>query len=279
MRLLEEAASQIEGSGTPTEGIVFGETDLAEITLEDLTDVEEDELHDALEEWPELETLDDEVLLELVRTDKEPRGGMLSYHHSLARITLPSRRRAYVEFGDLTPLRVVAVAPPESTDRADMRVVQIAGPGMIDLPLECFGSDLFRIDALWTAAATREFIQTALTDHEADWMSQELIEAGAEARAEMTDALEQRLVDAAIDATEHKAALSELEAAPPWFMTLSEADISAVEHLPTSNDDEDPPLVHVFSEWRRPTPAIFTRRQEPWALQHICAAWFQGSFR
>jgi len=92
---LESMADEIETGGT-ADGELFV---LGKVTPFDIDD-DGDLLHDFFDDWQLRERVTLEVD-ELVSCYKEPRGGMFTYNYTLSAVTLPSRRRLYLEWGDM----------------------------------------------------------------------------------------------------------------------------------------------------------------------------------
>jgi hypothetical protein len=270
-RLLELTADEIETSGKPHgDFLVVADVDPRQVD-------EDDDAWELFDNWPYLEkstlAIDDVVVC-----SKEPRGGMLTYSYTLAGVTLPSGRRLYLEYGDVE-LNAVGLARSGAPDTADEHFIKLHGTGPVDIPYSIFpGGMLFAIDILWSKAAPRSFILDALTEWEADWMEQSLLDEAAEEINTLEQVLEETAAEHEIDDEQLEQQLERLQAAPPWFLTLTDQQLDRVATLPLPEPDHDPPLDHQFTPWRRPTADMFNDLDDPANIQHIAAAWIIGSF-
>ncbi len=205
----------------------------------------------------------------LLAVHKEPRGGMLSYNHLIFAIPLPSNRRLYVQLSDLLGDELLGSARGAS---ADERFLSAHGGAGVDIPVEVNVEELFAIDYIWTLAEPGGYVHEALTEGDADWMSTMLMERGDERRSELHTALEDALDAGEITDDEFERRSEDLSVAPAWFFTLLEDDLDAIAGLPAPAPDADPPLVHAFAPWTRPTAAIFTKSTDAENVQHIVAS-------
>lgn len=276
LQVFEAAADDIEA--TPTrgeEGLLFGESVLA--AGYEALEGREDAVDELLAEWPPSSEHTSFELDELLWCYKEPRGGMFTYNYTLGRVLLPSGRGLFLDWGDYVGLRGVGVAPRDASPNAHLRFLQLFDGAAVDVPFRTAGGLLFEIDIMWTKASTTDYILSALVDPEAVWMSDDLIEEGEERRGRLLDALDTELERGSLSENDYDSQTS-FGVAPAWFMTLDEPQLESIAELPVHSSDDDPPLVHSFAEWKRPTPSMFEAPNDPLNLQHIAAAWVIGSF-
>src|SRR5262249_55450253 len=175
---------------------------------------------------------------DIVVTDAYPRNAGIAsgIYQALKALRLPSGATIYYETGEWDPQGIRAASAHAMDDEAAARFGDV-----IALPTYFHaGDDLLEIDEHLSACTPGSWMFDELVDSEADWIPQERLDEGEARRAELQRAIDESLEEGDSDPEQIQRAQEALEAAPPWFLRLTDEELEQIAHYPLPDPGRKP---------------------------------------